>query len=571
METNNPRNNNNNNRNYNNNNQNNNRNFNNNSNGGDRGGKNFNNNNNGNGNSRNNYNNNGNFRNNNNNGNNNYNKNFNNNNTNGYANNNEIRVKAYPSELPIATNYFRFSHLNPNRNVYYKYSVEIENIPDDSKKLRSAIYRCARPQLSSKLGKTIFNNTLLYSKTSITDSADLFFSTNFKDTEYKLALKYTNIVENESFEALALYKRYFNTLISQIDFIDMKGSYFDAKNACVMRDYNLDIWSGFAPTVSQLKKGILLNLNVTHKVIRYETVLDMILNLKNNYRNQSDFAREVQAQIQNVSVITRYNGETNFIIDSICLDKSPRDVFEVKVKKGSGPLVKKENKKFLPSSNDNNYETQNKSASGSKSSQEFEIKNYSYIDYYWEKYGKKIIPDQPLLKVINKKRNNQEIFLVPELCYLTGLTENMRSNFNMMKDMNAKTKGNPTDKLKETQDLIQRILNTPGGKKAIEDWEIELEPEVIRLKGIKINTGNVLMAQQRDGTNQRLKINIDATPDLDRKIQTEMYSQPHLNNWVVSFNKSLYLILYFKFYFNLLKGFNLKSYNDEFFTVILIQ
>jgi aubergine len=524
METYNPRNNNNNNRNFNNNNYN--RNFNNNNNGGDRGG---------NGNSRNN--NNGNFRNNNNGNNNNFNKgggNFNNSYGGG-----ENRVKTYPSELPIATNYFRFAHLNQRRNCYYKYSVEIENLPEDSKKMRTCVYRSARALIAEKLGKTIFNNTLLYSKTLVADAAELQFSTKFRDSEYKIALKYTNTVENESFEALALYKRYFNTLISQIDFIDMKGSYFDARNACVMNDYNLDIWSGFAPTVSQLKNGILLNLNVTHKVIRYETALDLIMQLQNNHNNKNDFAREVQAQIQNLSVITRYNGETNFTIDSICLDKSPRDVFEVKVRKGSGPLKKKENRKLQLANKENdphstNNENNAKSASGSKTLPELEVRNYSYVDYYWEKYGKKINPDQPLLKVINKRRDNQEIFLVPELCYLTGLTENMRSNFNMMKDMNAKTKGNPAEKLKETQDLIQKILSTPGGKKAIQDWEITLEPEVMRLKGVKINTGNVLMAQQKDGSNTRLKIDIDATPDLDRKIQNEMYSQPQLNNWIVS-------------------------------------
>lgn len=546
METSNPRNNNN---NYNNN-YNNNRNFDNNNGGGDRGGKNFNNN--GNANFRNNYGNNnannngnGNYR--NNNGNyNNYNKpaggNFNNNNN----NSNEIRVKTYPSEIPIATNYFRFSHLNPNRSCYYKYSVEIDNLPEDSKKLRTCVYRCARVQITEKLGKTIFNNTLLYSKNLLADPAQLQFSTKFRETEYLIALKFTNAVENESFEALALYKRYFNTLISQINFIDMKGSYFDAKNACVMSDYNLDIWSGFTPTVSQLKKGILLNLNVTHKVIRYETALDMIITLQNNYSNKSDFAREVQLQLQNISVITRYNGETNFIIDSICLDKSPRDVFEVKVKKGSGPLQKKENKRFLPASNNENNQNENKekSAIGSKPAPEFEVRNYSYVDYYWEKYAKKINPDQPLLKVINKRRENQEIFLVPELCYLTGLTESMRSNFNMMKDMNSKTKGNPAEKLKETQDLIQKILSTPGSKKAIENWEITLEPEVMRLKGIKINTGNILMALQKDGSNQRLKIDIDATPDLDRKIQNEMYSQPQLNNWVVSLNTNIFNFMF---------------------------
>ena len=530
METYNPRNN-------NNNNNNNNRNFNgnnNNNNNGDGNGKSFGNNNN-----------NGNYRNNNNNNANNNNGNFRNNNGNYGGNNNnkggnfggasnyqnQNRVQSYPTDLNLASNYFRFKHLNSARSCYFKYSIDIfPEIPDDSKRLRRSIFASAREQIQQKLGKTIFNNTTVFSKSNNSNSEELIFSAKFKETEYVLKLKWACKVENDSFESLALYKRYFSTLMSNMDYVDMKRSFFDAKNACVFSDFKLDIWSGFAPTVSQLKSGILLNLNVTHKVIRYETALDMISSFRQNHQNKSEFVREVQAALANCSVITRYNGETNFTIDSICLDKSPLDTFEIKVKKGSNQLEKREIK---PSKENNNnpQKEQNKHGSGSKLIAEYETRVISYKDYYLEKYGKRISADQPLLKVINKKRNNQEIFIVPELCFLTGLTESMRSNFNMMKDMDAKTKGNPTDKLKETQGVIQRILNTPGCKKAIEEWEITLEPEVMRLKGTRINTGNVLMAQQPEGG--RLKINIDSTPDLDRKIQNEMYSQPALTNWIV--------------------------------------
>jgi len=548
----NPRNNNHNNKNHSNNNYNNNRNFNNKNNCGERNFSNGNGNGNGNGNFRNNYNN-GNYRSNGNN--NNYNKGGNFNNTNNHNSFGESRIRTYPTELNLATNYFRFSHLNSSRNCFYLYSFEIIDFPADSKKMRKLIYVSSRPQISKVLGKTIFNNTMLVSKTLLQNQEELFFTTKFNDVEYKIEIKFTRKIENDSFEALAIYKRFFNNLISHIDYIDMRRSFFDAKNACVMSDYNLDIWSGFAPTVSQLKIGILLNLNVTHKVIRYETALDLILSLKNSYHNKNDFVREVQSQMQNMSVITRYNGETNFIIDSICLDKSPRDTFQIRIRKGSGPLQKM-TKKRLPASenflNDTNINEQKnhqaKSVSGSKEIQEFEIRTYSYVEYYSQKYGKNVNPDQPLLKVINKKKENQEIFLIPELCYLGGLTESMRSNFNMMKDLNARTKGNPTEKLIETQGLISKILNTPGGKRAIEDWEITLEPEVMRLKGTRIDTGNVLMAQQKDNSGTRIKIDIDATPDLDRKIQNEMYSQPQLNNWVVKIDLKKFNSFFFLFF-----------------------
>jgi len=434
--------------------------------------------------------------------------------------------RTFPTELSIATNYFRFSHLNPSKNCFYQYSLEIEGYPEESKRIRKAIYGSVRPKINEILGKTIFNNTMLFSKNFVDDQSLLIFNTNYREQNYKLIIKFTNKLKNESFEALSLYKRFFNTLIAQLQYVEIKKSFFDARKAIPMSEFRLDILSGFYPTVSQLKKGILLNLNVTNKIIRNETALELIYQLKQKFTNKNDFVREAQIMIQNLCVITKYNGETNFVVNSICFEKTPRDVFEVKIRKGSGPLRRRDKRIEKENEDKENCIGKNQNAI------EFEIKKYSYLDYYYEKYQLEINPDQPLLKVINKRRNDQEIFLIPELCFLTGLTENMRANFNMMKEIDKITKGNPTEKLRETRDLIKKIMETPGARKAIEDWEITLESEVLRLEGNRIPTGNILMGQNKDGSG-RNRIDIDFTPDLDRKIQNEMYSQPALNNWIV--------------------------------------
>lgn len=59
----------------------------------------------------------------------------------------------------------------------------------------------------------------------------------------------------------------------------------------------------------------------------------------------------------------------------------------------------------------------------------------SYADYYKTRYNEAIKDlNQPLL--INKdRRTGNEVALIPELCQLTGLTDAMRANFNLMKDL----------------------------------------------------------------------------------------------------------------------------------------
>lgn len=66
-------------------------------------------------------------------------------------------------------------------------------------------------------------------------------------------------------------------------------------------------------------------------------------------------------------------------------------------------------------------------------------KEISFIEYYKTRYQVEINdPNQPLL-VSNPKASdirggrNEPVLLVPELCFTTGLTDSMRSDFNVMK------------------------------------------------------------------------------------------------------------------------------------------
>jgi aubergine len=155
----------------------------------------------------------------------------------------------------------------------------------------------------------------------------------------------------------------------------------------------------------------------------------------------------------------------------------------------------------------------------------------SYVDYYKEKYNK-VIRDtnQPLL-ISKDLKKNTIIHLIPEFCYLTGLTDEMRSNFNLMKQMATITKGNPGEKMKECITLINTFLNNEKCKQDIENWGITLSNQPVTLTGRKLDAGNILMHKQRDGS--RFNFSIDTSDDIDRKIQTEMFSQPSIRKWLV--------------------------------------
>ena len=66
--------------------------------------------------------------------------------------------------------------------------------------------------------------------------------------------------------------------------------------------------------------------------------------------------------------------------------------------------------------------------------QEFDLKKEgqktTIFQYYLKKYNIQIREKtQPLIKWVDRKNPNNSIFLVPELCSVTGLSDQQRNNF----------------------------------------------------------------------------------------------------------------------------------------------
>jgi aubergine-like protein len=69
---------------------------------------------------------------------------------------------------------------------------------------------------------------------------------------------------------------------------------------------------------------------------------------------------------------------------------------------------------------------------------------------------------QPLLvsrTKARKLRSGEEelVYLVPELCRMTGLTDDMRANFTLMRDLGEYTRINPPARLKRLESFNERL------------------------------------------------------------------------------------------------------------------
>lgn len=73
-----------------------------------------------------------------------------------------------------------------------------------------------------------------------------------------------------------------------------------------------------------LEKGVLLNVDICHKVIRTDSVLDLINEIKN--RSRGDPREDIKKALIGTTVMTIYNKRT-YKVDDIDFEKSLKDTF----------------------------------------------------------------------------------------------------------------------------------------------------------------------------------------------------------------------------------------------------
>lgn len=76
---------------------------------------------------------------------------------------------------------------------------------------------------------------------------------------------------------------------------------------------------------------MLLCAEITHKVMRMETVHDIMMRVRRDHR---DFQTELEKEVLGTVVLTAYNNKT-YRIDDIHFNQKPSDTFETK----NGPIT----------------------------------------------------------------------------------------------------------------------------------------------------------------------------------------------------------------------------------------
>lgn len=220
----------------------------------------------------------------------------------------------------------------------------------------------------------------------------VFSDKDREENSYTVTVKWVGVVHMNTKESLMVLNLILRRAMEGLKLELIGRNFFDPQAKVVIHGADIQLWPGYITSVRQHEQDVLLCAEITNKVMRTETVYDIMTKLM---REGGNFKEKFTEQVLGMTVLTEYNNKT-YRVDDINWDQKPSDTFESK---------KEANKQI------------------------------SFIDYYQNRYRLTIRdPNQPMLLSKSKEKDirggqNKLVALVPELCHATGLAEHMRKNF----------------------------------------------------------------------------------------------------------------------------------------------
>ncbi|XP_071338262.1 piwi-like protein 2 isoform X2 [Trachinotus anak] len=293
-----------------------------------------------------------------------------------------------------------------------------------------------------------FDGSILYLPVKLNDVVVLKSLRRTDNEEIQIKIQMTKILPPNSDLCIPFYNVVLRRVMKIIGLKLVGRNHYDPESAVILGKHRLQVWPGYSTCIKRTDGGLYLCVDVSHKVLRNDSVLDVMNMLYQ--QSKENFQDECTKELIGSIVITRYNNRT-YRIDAIEWNKSPKDTF---------PLM-----------------------DGTKT---------TFVEYYSKNYGITVKEmDQPLLMHRPKERSKPggkqiitgEILLVPELSFMTGIPEKMRKDFRAMKDLTMHINVSGEQHTHSIKQLLKNISTNPESLKELSRWGLEIGSEILMIKG----------------------------------------------------------------------------------------
>ncbi|XP_077378669.1 piwi-like protein 1 [Festucalex cinctus] len=391
------------------------------------------------------------------------------------------------SGIQLSANFFRI--LSRPQWVLYQYHVDFKP-PMESRRLRTALLF----QHEKVLGTAhCFDGAMLFLPQRLRNKVTELRSETRNGEAVQITITLTNELPPTSPVCLQFYNIIFRRILKLLGMQQIGRNYYNAKDPLNIPQHRLTIWPGYTTAILQFESSIMLCTDVSHKVLRSETVLDFMENLRQRCGSHS-FSDICAKELVGLIVLTKYNNKT-YRIDDIAWNQTPCNTF----KRGDTDI--------------------------------------SFKDYYRNQYGLEITESNQVLLVSHVKRvapgqtPSGPALLIPELCYLTGLTDKMRADYTIMKDLSMHTKLFPEQRVGRLLRFSATINRETAAQGELEKWGLQFDKQLLNLTGRVLPPERIFQDARSYGYNPR-------TADWAREMRgLPVISSPPLKNWLLLYTR----------------------------------
>lgn len=123
-------------------------------------------------------------------------------------------------------------------------------------------------------------------------------------------------------------KIFFNSMMRSLRFETIGPKSFNPKKAHSLDAYNVKVWPGFDARMIMKERGALLNVEVAFKVVRTDSLLNYISQLREKSDQKGgDWQQAISEAITGCTVVTRYNQKA-YKVERIDFTLTPETTFD---------------------------------------------------------------------------------------------------------------------------------------------------------------------------------------------------------------------------------------------------
>ncbi|CAK9832967.1 Piwi-like protein Ago3 [Anthophora retusa] len=351
--------------------------------------------------------------------------------------------------IQLSANYINLK-LDPTKGLF---DYEVKYTPDiDSRPLRRKLLN----QHLQALGRArVFDGVILYLPHKLDKDVTMFESVHPMDgTKVNLTLIYKK--QQSMSENIAFFNVLLGRVMRALSLVRIGQHSFNPRGIHPVPQHKLEVWPGYVTSINEYDGGLKLCIDSRHRVMRTETVRDIMI----RFGSKPNFKDVIMKELIGLSIFTKYNNKT-YRVDDIAWDKNPMYEFDKGGEKMS--LV-------------------------------------HYYKYHWslqiEDRNQPLLVHRAKNKLPTGETQENLILLVPELCHTASLSDSIRSDFRVMKDLDEITKMSPNARRDVFRHFVQEVQKNDVSREILAEWGLHLEPDILEFKGRVFEPENIFFGNE---------------------------------------------------------------------------